>query len=196
MLGDRAPMIAETHVGMVVLVGDRAYKSKKPVRTAFLDFSTPDRRAAALRRELELNRRISPDVYLGLGRFSGPDQPDETVLVMRRTLMPADRRMATLVMTGAPVVGTSSRSGPAVAAFPTRTGAPVMTSVANRRSAGMRRITSTVSSGWSGPENRPRPRYTSGEILRLSSSSRRRAAARRSGVEKSRNAVRTGFLDL
>ena len=43
---DRAPMIAETHVGMVVLVGDRAYKSKKPVRTAFLDFSTPDRRAA------------------------------------------------------------------------------------------------------------------------------------------------------
>ena len=72
---DRAPMIAETHVGMVVLVGDRAYKFKKPVRTAFLDFSTPDRRAAALRRELELNRRISPDVYLGLGRFSGPDRP-------------------------------------------------------------------------------------------------------------------------
>ena len=98
---DRAPMIAETHVGMVVLVGDRAYKSKKPVRTAFLDFSTPDRRAAALRRELELNRRISPDVYLGLGRFSGPDQPDETVLVMRR--MPADRRLSTLVTTGAPV---------------------------------------------------------------------------------------------
>ena len=69
---DGEPSIAETHVGMVVLVGDRAYKSKKPVRTAFLDFSTAERRTAALRRELQLNRRISPDVYLGLGRFSGP----------------------------------------------------------------------------------------------------------------------------
>ncbi|WP_281287871.1 hypothetical protein [Pseudonocardia hierapolitana] len=30
------------------------------------DFSTPARRLAALRRELELNRRLAPDVYLGL----------------------------------------------------------------------------------------------------------------------------------
>ena len=117
---DRAPVIAETHVGMVVLVGDRAYKSKKPVRTAFLDFSTPDRRAAALRRELELNRRIAPDVYLGLGRFSGPDQPDETVLVMRR--MPADRRLSTLVTTGAPVRDELRDLARLMAAFHTHAG--------------------------------------------------------------------------
>ena len=113
-------MIAETHVGMVVLVGDRAYKSKKPVRTAFLDFSTPDRRANALRRELALNRRISPDVYLGLGRFSGPDQPDETVLVMRR--MPADRRLSTLVTTGAPVRDELRDLARLMAAFHTHAG--------------------------------------------------------------------------
>ena len=115
-----APSIAETHVGMVVLVGDRAYKSKKPVRTAFLDFSTPERRTAALRRELRLNRRISPDVYLGLGRFSGPDQPDETVLVMRR--MPADRRLSTLVLAGAPVRDALRDLARLVAAFHTRAG--------------------------------------------------------------------------
>ncbi|HXV94097.1 MAG TPA: gluconate kinase, partial [Pseudonocardia sp.] len=47
--------VHETHVGVVLLLGDHAYKLKKPVRTAFLDFSTPQRRLAACRRELELN---------------------------------------------------------------------------------------------------------------------------------------------
>ena len=117
---DSAAAIAETHVGMVVLIGDRAYKSKKPVRTAFLDFSTPERRTAALHRELELNRRISPEVYLGLGRFSGPDRPDETVLVMRR--MPADRRLSTLVSAGAPVRDELCDLARLMAAFHTRAG--------------------------------------------------------------------------
>ncbi|MGH3645196.1 MAG: hypothetical protein ACRDUX_39985, partial [Mycobacterium sp.] len=34
-----APEVYETHTGMVVLIGDRAYKGKKPVVTDFLDFS-------------------------------------------------------------------------------------------------------------------------------------------------------------
>jgi aminoglycoside phosphotransferase family enzyme/predicted kinase len=117
---DSAPAVAETHVGMVVMIGDRAYKTKKPVRTAFLDFSTPERRTAALRRELELNRRLSPDVYLGLGRFSGPDGPDETVLVMRR--MPADQRLSTLVLAGAPVQDALCDLARLMAAFHTRAG--------------------------------------------------------------------------
>ena len=37
----QGPLTAETHTGMVFLVGDRAYKVKKPVVTDFLDFSTP-----------------------------------------------------------------------------------------------------------------------------------------------------------
>ena len=35
----QGPLTAETHTGMVFLVGDRAYKVKKPVVTDFLDFS-------------------------------------------------------------------------------------------------------------------------------------------------------------
>lgn len=54
----------ETHTGTVVLVGDRAYKTKRPVVTGFLDFSTTARRAHALRRELELNSRLAPQAYL------------------------------------------------------------------------------------------------------------------------------------
>lgn len=77
--------LAETHSAVIVLYGDRAYKVKKPVRTDFLDFSTRAAREAACRRELELNRRFAPDVYLGLGHLSDPTKDaDEPVLLMRR----------------------------------------------------------------------------------------------------------------
>lgn len=87
--------VAETHVSVVVFVGDRAYKLLKPVRTDFLDHSTPERRREAVRREVELNRRVAPDVYLGMVEveLGGPDR--EPVIVMRR--MPADRRLERLV---------------------------------------------------------------------------------------------------
>ena len=54
------PQVAETHTGLVFLVGDRAYKVKKPVITDFLDFSTLDRRENACAREVALNRRLAP----------------------------------------------------------------------------------------------------------------------------------------
>jgi aminoglycoside phosphotransferase family enzyme len=54
----------ETHMSWVFLAGDRAYKLKKPVRFAYLDFSSLRRRETACRAELRLNRRLAPDVYL------------------------------------------------------------------------------------------------------------------------------------
>ena len=50
----------------VFMAGERVYKLKKPVRFAYLDFSTPDRREVACRAEYVLNRRLAPDVYLGV----------------------------------------------------------------------------------------------------------------------------------
>lgn len=54
----------ETHMSWVFLAGDRVYKIKKPVCFPYLDFSTLQRREAACRAELQLNRRLAPDVYL------------------------------------------------------------------------------------------------------------------------------------
>ena len=54
----------ETHMSWVFLVGDRAYKLKKPVRFPYLDFSTLTHREIACRAELRLNRRLACDVYL------------------------------------------------------------------------------------------------------------------------------------
>ncbi|WP_158019195.1 AAA family ATPase [Mycobacterium basiliense] len=75
----------ETHTGVVVLVGDRAYKAKKPVKTDFLDFRTVEQREHACRREVELNSRLSPGSYLGVGYLSDPaGGAAEPVVVMRR----------------------------------------------------------------------------------------------------------------
>jgi len=94
--------VAETHAAVVVFVGDRAYKLKKPVDLGFLDFRDRAARAAACHREVELNRRLAPDVYLGVADVVGPggDVCDHLV-VMRR--MPAERRLSTLVAAGADV---------------------------------------------------------------------------------------------
>ena len=90
--------LRETHCAGLLLVGDRAYKFKKPVDFGFLDFSTAEKRAHACRREVELNRRFSPDVYLGVADLGLPDGGHEAVVVMCR--MPDDRRLATLVRRG------------------------------------------------------------------------------------------------
>lgn len=93
--------LRETHCAGLLLVGDRAFKFKKPVDFGFLDFSTADKRAAACRREVELNRRFSPDVYLGVADLVLPGGEHEAVVVMRR--MPDDRRLSTLVLNGTDV---------------------------------------------------------------------------------------------
>jgi aminoglycoside phosphotransferase family enzyme/predicted kinase len=101
---------------VVLLCGDRAYKVKKPVSLGFLDFSTPSLRKAACRRELELNRRMAPDVYLEvLDVVDGRGQQQDSVLVMRR--MPEDRRLATLVRHRADVSGGMRQLAKQVATF-------------------------------------------------------------------------------
>lgn len=77
--------VRETHTGMVILAGDRAFKVKKPVATHFLDFRTPEQRERACLREVELNTRLSPDSYLGIAHLSDPGGgPAEPIVVMRR----------------------------------------------------------------------------------------------------------------
>jgi len=85
----------ETHSGVVILLGDRVYKTKKPIRTDFLDFRTRAARLAACEHEVELNRRLAPDVYLGVAELGNPDgTAGEPMVVMRR--MPEQARLSTL----------------------------------------------------------------------------------------------------
>jgi aminoglycoside phosphotransferase family enzyme/predicted kinase len=102
MTADLAAGVAETHSAVVFFVGDRAYKLKKPVDLGFLDFRSLKARRDVCHREVELNRRLAPDVYLGVADVNGPKgEVCDHLIVMRR--MPADRRLASLVRAGAPV---------------------------------------------------------------------------------------------
>ncbi len=58
--------LVETHISWVILTPDFAFKIKKPVRFDFLDFSTPTLRHKFCEAELQLNRRLAPDTYLGV----------------------------------------------------------------------------------------------------------------------------------
>jgi aminoglycoside phosphotransferase family enzyme/predicted kinase len=110
--------VAETHSAVVLFVGDRAYKIKKPVAFGFLDFRSRDVREAVCRREVELNRRLAPDVYLGVVHLTSGDNaqgPGEPLVAMRR--LPADRRLARLIVTGADVRDDLRRLARLLAAF-------------------------------------------------------------------------------
>ncbi len=58
--------VIHTHGSIVFLVGDAVYKLKRAVDLGFLDYSTLDRRGAMCRAEVALNRRLAPDIYVGV----------------------------------------------------------------------------------------------------------------------------------
>jgi aminoglycoside phosphotransferase family enzyme/predicted kinase len=55
----------DTHGAVVFLAGARAYKLKRAVKFPYMDFSTVERRAAMCAAEIEINRRLAPEIYLG-----------------------------------------------------------------------------------------------------------------------------------
>lgn len=61
----------ETHISWVLLSGDFAYKIKKPLSLGFLDFGTLDKRRRACEDEVRLNRRLAPEIYLGVAPIAG-----------------------------------------------------------------------------------------------------------------------------
>src|SRR5882724_5887526 len=62
----RSVRLIQTHASYVFLAAPYVYKVKKPVNFGFLDFSTLAKRRYFSEREISLNRRLSPDVHLGV----------------------------------------------------------------------------------------------------------------------------------
>ncbi len=63
---DEQITVIQTHASAVVLAGERVYKLKKPKNLGFLDYSTPMLRRHFCIQEVLLNRRLAPQVYLGV----------------------------------------------------------------------------------------------------------------------------------
>ena len=83
--------VRETHVSILLFLGDRVLKLRKPLRFDFADFSTLSARAEDCRREVELNRRLAPDVYLGVAEVI---MGDETLEPLCRDAPPAGGAVA------------------------------------------------------------------------------------------------------
>lgn len=69
----------ETHISWVLLAGEFAWKVKKPLTLPFLDYRTVERRRLCCDEELRLNRRLAPQLYLGVVDLNG-----EPAVKMRR----------------------------------------------------------------------------------------------------------------
>ena len=105
-LVEQGMTLCETHISWVFLARDRVYKVKKPVALGFLDFTDIAARKHFCEREVELNRRLARDVYLGVvpvvrdaggvHRFGGPGEAVEWAVEMRRLPVSdcADTRLA------------------------------------------------------------------------------------------------------
>lgn len=94
---DTGTRVVQTHVSRLFFVDDRVVKVKLAVHNDFLDLSTVTARAQACQREVELNRRLSPDVYLGVIDVSLDGRTVEHGVLMRR--LPEDRRLSRLLDT-------------------------------------------------------------------------------------------------
>lgn len=85
--------LLETHISVVLLAGEYAYKLKKPYNLGFLDFTTLEARKYYCEEEQRLNQRLAPDLYLGVvtvtgssaePQWGGSGAPIEYAVKMRR----------------------------------------------------------------------------------------------------------------
>jgi aminoglycoside phosphotransferase family enzyme len=85
--------LIETHISLVFLTRAYVYKVKKPVDFGFLDFTSLEKRKYFCEQEVTLNRRLSPEIYLGVVEitfdrdrisFSGKGKVEEYAVQMRR----------------------------------------------------------------------------------------------------------------
>ena len=83
----------DTHISHLFLTGDRVFKLKRAMSLPYLDFSTAEQRLAACEKELRLNCRTAPELYLGVRRitdatggpeFDGAGALLDAVVEMRR----------------------------------------------------------------------------------------------------------------
>ena len=97
--------LVQTQMSILLLTGDYVYKVKKPVDLGYLDYTTLEKRHYFCHQEVELNRRLCPDVYLAVVpivegdygvRFEGQGKATEYAVKMKQ--LPRDRMLDVLLL--------------------------------------------------------------------------------------------------
>jgi aminoglycoside phosphotransferase family enzyme len=101
--------VVQTHISIVVVADEFVYKIKKAVNFGFLDFLSLEKRAYYCHQEVELNRRLAEDIYLGVipVRFDGrryslrSEQGEVVDYAVKMRRIPEDKLMKSLFEKGA-----------------------------------------------------------------------------------------------
>jgi aminoglycoside phosphotransferase family enzyme/predicted kinase len=97
----------QTHISMIFLTSKYVYKVKKPVDLGFVDYTTLEKRHYFCNQELELNRRLSPEIYLevipikennGIIHLDGDGEIIDYTLKMKQ--LPRDKMLDYLLIHG------------------------------------------------------------------------------------------------
>jgi aminoglycoside phosphotransferase family enzyme/predicted kinase len=116
--------VRQTHISVVFLAGPYAYKVKKPLDLGFLDYSTLALRRHFCEREVVLNCRLAPMVYLGVVpvarvgdsiKVDGPGEAIEWAVKMKR--LPEDATLREWLRREEVTVGQVEALAAKVAAF-------------------------------------------------------------------------------
>jgi uncharacterized protein len=96
-----AVKVVQTHMSWVFLTDRHAYKLKKPIRYDGIDLTTSALRRSNCEEEVRLNRRLAPDIYLGIVALTrapndelalnGRGEPVDWLVEMRR--LPAEHML-------------------------------------------------------------------------------------------------------
>jgi len=96
----------ETHISLLFLTGNHVYKVKKPVDFGFLDFTSLQKRKYFCEQEVKLNRRLAPDLYLGVveikneqGQISLGGEGEIVEYAVKMKQIPEERLMNQLLRT-------------------------------------------------------------------------------------------------
>lgn len=85
-------VLIETHISWVIIAEPYAYKIKKALDMGFLDFSTLEKRHHFCQEEVRLNKKLAPNIYLGVipitgtvasPQWDGDGEPIEYAVKMR-----------------------------------------------------------------------------------------------------------------
>ena len=97
--------VIQTHISWIFIAGDNVFKVKKAVDFGFLNFTTLEKRKFYCEEEVRLNRRLAPQVYLGVVEISCDQDgnvvfgPGDSVLeyAVHMKKIPAEKMLKTLL---------------------------------------------------------------------------------------------------
>ena len=116
--------LVQTQMSWILFAGNLVYKMKKPVDLGYVDYTTLEKRQYYCNREVELNRRLCPQSYLGVstinladGEYSIDGDGEVVDYAVKMKKLPQEKMLDYLLANNNPTADMLSQVAERVAAF-------------------------------------------------------------------------------